>query len=80
MEKRIKKSELMMINKRQRLKVANFISAQLVNERKIIIAGPTRQIKEVHLHFIAFNAELENIHNLTSSAVIKNPTSRRKIL
>ena len=69
-----------MINQRQRLKVAKFISAQLLNESKSIIAGPTRQIKDVHLHFRAFNAELEKIHNLTSSAVIKNPISRRKIL
>ena len=77
LEKRVKNSELMMINQRQRLKVAKFITAQLMNESKNIIAGPTRQINEVHLHFREFNAELEKIHNLTSSAVIQKYVSRR---
>ena len=66
----------MVTNQAQSLKVAKFITKQLISESKIIIADPTIEIKEVHLHISEFNAELEKIHNLTSSAVSKIPISR----
>ena len=78
LEKRVKMSEIMVINQAQSLKMVKFITAQLLNKSKSIIDDPTRQIKEEHVYTREFNSELERIHKLTNLAVSKIPISRRR--